>query len=411
MKQIVSIPALLLTLSGACSQDKGGVRATAPATGAGGVDSQYIKAMKAFKKILPQLALLLLATAPLYPQQAPSREMLQSIRLPRGFVIEVYASGLDTARGLAFAPDGTLFVGSKSGSVHAVLPDRRVLEIARGLTLPVGLDFHENSLYVSSLNRVVRLDNILADLDNPPRPVTLPLELPGDRHHGWKFIKIGPDGRLYVPVGAPCNSCVRTDPRYASILRVGSDGGDAEVYAAGVRNTVGFDWHPDTGRLWFTDNGRDRMGDDLPPDELNRVERPGQHFGFPYLHGRSVRDPEYWEKRPATPFAAPRLELPAHVAALGMRFYTHDRFPPEYQGGIFIAEHGSWNRSEKIGYRVSFVELDGERVLSYTVFASGWLQGQRAWGRPADVEVGPDGALYVSDDLAGAVYRISHSGF
>ena len=249
----------------------------------------------------------------------------------------------------------------------------------------------------------------MENLEAPPRPVTLPLELPGDRHHGWKFIKIGPDDRLYVPVGAPCNVCARSDPRYASILRSRLDGSEAEVYASGVRNTVGFDWHPDTNRLWFTDNGRDRLGDDLPPDELNRVDQPGQHFGFPYLHGRSVRDPEFYDKRPAIPFVPPRLELPAHVAALGMRFYTHTAFPPEYRGGIFIAEHGSWNRSEKIGYRVSFVRLEGERVLSYTIFASGWLQGQRAWGRPADVEIGPDGALYVSDDLAGTVYRIRYS--
>lgn len=365
--------------------------------------------MKILKSLRLHLALLLLVTSPLYSQQGPSAEMLRSIRLPAGFLIEVYASGLDTARGLAFAPDGTLFVGSKSGAVHAVRPDRRVIEVARGLNLPVGLDFHAGSLYVSSLDRVVRLDGILENLEAPPRPVTLPLELPGDRHHGWKFIKIGPDGRLYVPVGAPCNACARFDPRYAGILRVRLDGSEAEVYASGVRNTVGFDWHPGTNRLWFTDNGRDRLGDDLPPDELNRVERPGQHFGFPYLHGRSVRDPEFYDKRPATLFTSPRLELPAHVAALGMRFYTHTAFPPEYRGGIFIAEHGSWNRSEKIGYRVSFVRLEGEQVLSYSIFASGWLQGQRAWGRPADVEIGPDGALYVSDDLAGTVYRIHYS--
>ena len=353
---------------------------------------------------LPAAFLLLTAS----PLRAPALDISSAIRLPPGFEIEVYASNLDTARGLAFAPDGTLFVGSKSGSVYAVLPDRRVLEVARGLTMPVGLDFHAGSLYVSAVDRIVRLDNILADLEAPPRPVVLPLQLPGDRHHGWKFIKFGPDGRLYVPVGAPCNVCSRSDPRYASILRVSPDGGKAEIYASGVRNTVGFDWHPQTGRLWFTDNGRDRMGDDLPQDELNRAEGPGGHFGFPYLHGRSVEDPEYWPQRPPLSFTPPLLELPAHVAALGMRFYTHSSFPPEYRGGIFIAEHGSWNRSEKIGYRVSFVELSGEEVLSYRIFASGWLQGSQVLGRPADVEVGPGGDLYVSDDLAGAVYRIRY---
>jgi glucose/arabinose dehydrogenase len=348
---------------------------------------------------------LLLAAAPV---STPARDLLSSIRLPPGFVIEVYASNLDSARGLAFAPDGTLFVGSKSGSVYAVLPDRRVLEVARGLNMPVGLDFHAGSLYVSSLDRIVRLDNIIDELESPPRPVTLPLQLPKDRHHGWKFIKFGPDGRLYVPVGAPCNVCLQTDPRYASILRVSPDDGKAEIYASGVRNTVGFDWHPGSGRLWFTDNGRDRMGDDLPPDELNRAEGPGRHFGFPYLHGRSVKDPDYWPQRPSLTFTPPLLELPAHVAALGMRFYTHSSFPEEYRGGIFIAEHGSWNRSEKIGYRVSFVELSGEKVVSYRIFASGWLQGSQVLGRPADVEVGPEGDLYVSDDLTGTVYRIRY---
>jgi glucose/arabinose dehydrogenase len=187
------------------------------------------------------------------------------------------------------------------------------------------------------------------------------------------------------------------------------DGGQVQVFARGVRNTVGFDWNPRTGELWFTDNGRDLLGEDLPPDELNRAPRAGRHFGFPYLHGGSVRDSGFWSRRPAgVEFRPPELELPAHVAALGMRFYTGTHFPEEYRGGIFIAEHGSWNRSHKIGYRVSFVRLDGERVAEYRTFAQGWLQGERAWGRPADVEVGPDGALYVSDDEAGAVYRIGY---
>jgi glucose/arabinose dehydrogenase len=335
---------------------------------------------------------------------------IEKIRLPPGFAIEVYAAGLRTARGLAFSENGTLFVGSWNGEVYAVAPGGgRFTVIARGLNMPVGVAYHRGDLYVSALSRVVKLPRVERAAAGEAQPAVVIDGLPTERHHGWKFIKVGPDGKLYVPVGAPCNVCEREDPRYAGILRMNLDGGQVEVFASGVRNTVGFDWNPRTGELWFTDNGRDLLGDDLPPDELNRAPRAGLHFGFPYLHGRSVRDPVYWKQRPAgVVFTLPELELPAHVAALGLRFYTGTRFPEEYRGGIFIAEHGSWNRSRKIGYRVSFVRLDGDRVADYRTFAQGWLEGERAWGRPADVEVGPDGALYVSDDEAGAVYRISY---
>jgi glucose/arabinose dehydrogenase len=332
---------------------------------------------------------------------------LSQVRLPPGFTIEVYASGLATARGLAFSDTGTLYVGSKSGEVHAVPPGGgRGRVIADGLAMPVGVAWHRGDLYVSSIHRVVKLPAVEADFPTPP--VDVIDSLPRDRHHGWKFIKVGPDGRLYVPVGAPCNVCESQGDRYANILRVGLDGSDLELFAAGVRNTVGFDWHPDTAELWFTDNGRDLLGDDQPPDELNRAPRAGLHFGFPYLHGRGVHDPRFWSSRPAVDFQPPVLELPAHVAALGMRFYTGELFPAEYRGGIFIAEHGSWNRSKKVGYRVSFVRLEGGKAAEYRPFAQGWLQGERAWGRPTDVEVGPDGALYVSDDEADVVYRIGY---
>ncbi len=333
----------------------------------------------------------------------------EKIRLPEGFQIEVYASGLKTARGLSFAPDGTLFVGSKSGQVYAVRPNGQTLTVTGGLNMPVGLDYFEGDLYVSSLSEIVKIENVLANLGSDPRPTVLIGTLPRDRHHGWKFIKVGSDRKLYVPVGAPCNVCDSEDRRYASILRMDLDGSGLELVAGGVRNTVGFDWHPETEELWFTDNGRDLMGDDIPPDELNRAPRPGLHFGFPYLHGSDVRDPRFWDDRPAgVEFRLPEHEFPAHVAALGMRFYTAEQFPAEYRGGIFVAEHGSWNRSEKIGYRVSFLRLRENRVVEYRIFAEGWLEGERSWGRPADVEIGPDGALYVSDDSADAVYRISY---
>jgi glucose/arabinose dehydrogenase len=332
-----------------------------------------------------------------------------SIRLPEGFEIEVYASDLRTARGLSFALDGTLFVGSKSGEVYAIRPDGRTLTVTRGLNMPVGVDFFDGDLYISSIYEIVKIENVLDNLDSNPKPEVLIDSLPRDRHHGWKFIKVSPDGKLYVPVGAPCNVCEREDELYASILRMNLDGSGLELVARGVRNTVGFDWHPETGELWFTDNGRDLMGDNIPPDELNRAPRPGLHFGFPYLHGSDVRDPRYWDDRPRdVEFVLPEYEFPAHVAALGMRFYTADQFPEEYRGGIFVAEHGSWNRSEKIGYRVSYLRLRDNRVIDYRIFAEGWLQGERDWGRPADVEIGPDGALYVSDDFADAVYRISY---
>jgi glucose/arabinose dehydrogenase len=335
---------------------------------------------------------------------------VDQIRVPEGFEVEVYASNLKTARGLSFAEDGTLFVGSKSGEVYAVRPDGGIVTLARGLTMPVGLDVFEGDLYISSLSQIVKIEDVLANLTRNPTPRVLIDTLPRERHHGWKFIKVGPDRKLYIPVGAPCNVCKRDDERFASILRMNLDGSGLELVAAGVRNSVGFDWHPDTAELWFTDNGRDLMGDDIPPDELNRIPRAGLHFGFPYLHGSSVRDPKFWRQRPeGQQFQLPEHEFPAHVAALGMRFYTKDQFPDEYRGGIFVAEHGSWNRSKKIGYRVSFLRLQGNRVVEYRIFAQGWLQGQRAWGRPADVEIGPDGALYVADDTAGAVYRISYN--
>jgi glucose/arabinose dehydrogenase len=234
--------------------------------------------------------------------------------------------------------------------------------------------------------------------------------LPSETHHGWKFIAFGPDGKLYVPVGAPCNICDPDPQRFANIMRMNADGSDPEVYAQGVRNSVGFDWHPQSKELWFTENGRDRLGDDVPPDELNRAPRAGMHFGYPYCHGGDISDPEFGTARPCAEFTAPAQKLGPHVASLGMRFYTGKMFPPEYRNQIFIAEHGSWNRSDRIGYRVTLVRLQENRVVSYEPFASGWLQDGGVWGRPADVLVLPDGSLLVADDYADAIYRITYRG-
>jgi glucose/arabinose dehydrogenase len=234
---------------------------------------------------------------------------------------------------------------------------------------------------------------------------------PTDGHHGRKFIAFGPDGKLYVPVGAPCNICEPDSNQYTNLQRMNPDGGGREVVARGIRNTVGFDWDPRTKELWFTDNGRDMLGDDTPPDELNHVTSIGQHFGYPFCHGGAIADPEFGAKRACSEFVAPAQNLGPHVASLGMRFYTGMQFPSAYRNQIFIAEHGSWNRSRKIGYRVTLVRVDANgKGVSYEPFAQGWLQGEAAWGRPADVLVASDGSLLVSDDYAGAIYRIRFRG-
>jgi len=344
---------------------------------------------------------------------------LERITLPPGFSIQLWAH-VDNARQMALGQHdgtgGTLFVGSmRAGKVHAVRfgPDYEPVAtslVTSGLQRPVGVAYRNGSLYVSAVNRILRYDNIDRLLEKPPAPVVVTDKLPSETHHGWKFISFGPDGKLYVPVGAPCNICEPDPQRYANILRMNPDGSAVEVFARGVRNSVGFDWHPQTGELWFTDNGRDQLGDDLPPDELNHAARPGQHFGYPYCHGGDLPDPDFGARNRCNEFTPPARQLAPHAAALGMRFYTGNQFPVQYHNQVFIAEHGSWNRSKKIGYRVSLVRLQDGKAVAYESFASGWLQGETAWGRPADVLVLPDGSLLVADDQAGAIYRITHGG-
>jgi glucose/arabinose dehydrogenase len=343
---------------------------------------------------------------------------LDTIKLPPGFAIDVFASGVDNARSLALGDNGTLFVGTRTaGKVYAIVDANRdhradrVVTLASGWNMPNGVAFRDGALYVAEVSRVHRFDDIERTLDRPSSRV-INESFPTDRHHGWKFIAFGPDGWLYVPVGAPCNVCDRraADRRYATIMRMKPDGSAPEIYAEGVRNTVGFTWHPATRALWFTENGRDMMGDDVPPDELNVTTRPGQDYGFPYCHGGTIPDPEFGKARPCADFVPPVQRLGPHVAALGVRFYTGTMFPPRYRHQVFIAEHGSWNRTKKIGYRVTLVRLEGDKAVSYEPFAEGWLQGERAWGRPVDVLVMPDGALLVSDDEADAIYRITYRG-
>ena len=375
--------------------------------------------MNRFPSILFALALAVAAVAPLAAQDGGPQ--LDKVTLPPGFSIEVYAADVPNARQMALSPNGTLFVSTRRlGNVYAVLDEDgdheadRVLTLASGLNMPNGVAFRGGDLYVAEVNRVLRYDEIEADLETPPEPVVLNDEFPTDRAHGWKFIAFGPDGRLYVPVGAPCNVCDHeaTTPIYSTITSMNPDGSDVRIYARGVRNSVGFAWHPETDELWFTNNGRDWLGDSMPADTLNHAPEPGLHFGFPFCHQGDVQDPEF-DTRPCGEFRPPAQKLGPHVASLGMRFYTGGMFPAEYRNQIFIAEHGSWNRTPEAGhtgYRLTVAKLDGDRVTGYEVFAEGWLEPTNEWwGRPVDVQVMPDGALLVSDDTAGAIYRITYS--
>jgi glucose/arabinose dehydrogenase len=361
---------------------------------------------------------------------------LESLTLPQGFTVDVYADGLDHPRSMVMTPNGTLFVGTRAdtmllargtagpdaGKVYAVryrAGERRagkVITVTSGLNAPNGVAFRDGALYVAEINRVLRFDDIESRLDDAPAPVVVSDDFPEDWMHGWKYIAFGPDGKLYVPVGAPCNLCDRSEdePKYASITRMNPDGSDLEVFASGIRNSVGFDWDPTTHDLWFTSNGRDMLGDTSPPDTLNHAPTQGMHFGFPYCHAGTISDPEFGDARPCDELSPPAQNLGPHVASLGMRFYTGDMFPDRYKNQIFIAEHGSWNRSPDAGhtgYRITVVHLENNHPVEYEVFAEGWLQSDnRAWGRPVDVLVAPDGALLISDDRVGVIYRVSYTG-
>jgi glucose/arabinose dehydrogenase len=340
---------------------------------------------------------------------------LDRLTLPKGFHIAVYADQVPDARELALGAQGTVFVGSmEAGKVYALTDSNgdgvadKVRVIASGLQLPVGVAFRNGDLYVSAVRRILVLRDIEQHLDAPPRPEVVTDKLPyrsGD--HSWKFIAFGPDGKLYVPVGAPCNIC-EVGKDFGKLMRMNADGSGLEDVAYGIRNTVGFAWQPGSNALWFTDNGRDLLGDDVPSDELDRLSHVGEHFGYPYCHQGDVPDPQFGAGHPCSGFTPPVLKLGAHVAALGLRFYQGSQFPASYQGAAIIAEHGSWNRTEKSGYRVMVARLQGSQVLSYQPLISGFVQDENAWGRPADVQPLPDGSLLVSDDLAGAVYRVTY---
>ena len=368
----------------------------------------------------PQSRVVVALAAVLASAAALAAPSIDKLRVPAGFRVELVTDAVPNARQMALgrndAAQSIVYVGSAgAGKVYAVqlgAPGARatVHTIASGLQVPSGVAYRDGTLFVGALERVLRFDGIDDRLASPPAARVVSDRFPGETHHGRRFIAFGPDGKLYVPVGAPCNVCL-PDDRHGVIQRMNVDGSEIETVARGVRNSVGFDWSPVDGTLWFTDNGRDMLGDDLPADELDRVTRAGEHFGFPFCHQGDSPDPEFGARRPCSEFTAPVAKLGAHVAALGMRFYRGAQFPAAYRGNVFIAEHGSWNRTSKVGYQVVRVPVDAQgRAGTPEPFLTGFLQGESAWGRPADVLPLPDGSLLVSDDSAGAIYRIRYGG-
>ena len=352
---------------------------------------------------------------------------LEKIELPDGFKIEIYASDVENARSMTVSPSGTIFVGNrKSDNVFALIDenndgkvDKKYLITDKLKNMPNGVAFHNGNLYVAEVNKIwvfKDIENKLKLIDEnglyPEDPILITDDFPSDKHHGWKYIAIGPDNKLYVPVGAPCNICESRDEIYSTITRMDLDGSNREIYARGVRNTVGFTWNKQTEEMWFTDNGRDMLGDNYPPCELNKVTKPDQHYGYPYCHGGDISDPEFGSKYSCEDFIKPMQNLGPHVAPLGLKFYNGDMFPEEYKGDIFIAEHGSWNRTKKIGYRITRVKIKDNKSVGYEPFISGWLEEDinDAWGRPVDIVILKDGSMLISDDYANVIYRVTYSG-
>lgn len=346
---------------------------------------------------------------------------LDKLKLPANFKIEVWAADIPNARSMAISDNGIVFVGNRQEkNVYAVVDENGDGKadfkyiLAEGLRMPNGVAYRDGDLYVAEVSRILRFKDIKNTLAKPTYEVVYE-DYPKEGHHGWKFIAFGPDGMLYVPIGAPCNICESEDPIFASITRIDvkSPNPKPEIYAHGIRNSVGFDWHPATGEMWFTDNGRDMMGDDIPNCELNKISTAGQHFGFPYWHEGSIKDPEFGSRGKAqNAYVPPAAKLGAHTAPLGMRFYKGEMFPQSYKNQIIIAKHGSWNRSKKSGYSVTLEKLGADsRVTGEEIFISGWLNEatQEVWGRPVDVQEMSDGSLLISDDMAGVIYRVSYS--
>ena len=353
--------------------------------------------------------------APIAPPPIPAaadKLPVNKFKVPKGFKVEVYASGVANARSMREGDKGTVFVGSRLiDKVHAIVEKdgkRQVKVLYSGLYRPNGLAFKDGTLYIAELSQISKVEKIEDNLDSPPKPTVIYNDLPKDEAHGWKFLAIGPDNKLYFEVGQPCNNCMPSD-KHGQIRRINPDGSGAEVYARGVRHSVGFDFHPVSKELYFTDNGRDWASEDVPEDELNRVTKVGEHFGSPYCYQGDFPDPEFGWGKSCSEFTPPVAKMGPHSASLGMRFYTGKMFPNEYRGGIFVARHGSWNRTVKFGGDVVYVTLNKDgTVKSVKPFMTGFLEDNKYIARPADVLVLKDGSLLVSDDYNGAIYRVSY---
>jgi glucose/arabinose dehydrogenase len=345
--------------------------------------------------------------------KAPGEIPVDKIKVPAGFKVSLWAHGINNAREMVWGDKGTLFVSSRvAGNVYALVDKgdaREVKVIAKGLNLPNGIAFKNGTLYIAEVSRITKMVGIEDKLDNPPAMEVVYDILPRDLPHGWKHLAFGPDGKLYFNIGAPCNICLPPDT-HANLSSVNPDGTGFEYVAHGVRNSVGFDWHPITKKLYFTTHARDWMGDDSPSDRFDVVTRKGQHFGYPFCHAGDMLDPELGKGKSCNDYVKPILKTGPHVAGNGVEFYTGGMFPAEYQNRAFLAQRGSWNRSKKVGFRVMMVTIDAKGgVAKYEPFAEGWLQGDEVWGRPVYTRTMKDGSLLIADDYAGAIYRVSYS--
>lgn len=369
---------------------------------------------KQFNQYLSAIWLLVLISCQVHA--GAGQAVLDKIKLAKGFTISLYAENVPNARTMALGKDGTLFVGTlHEGRVYALQDkdgdgkaEKRHI-IATGLNMPNGVAYKDGTLYVAELNRIMRYENIEQQLSNPPKSIVVYDQFPNKQKHGWKYLRFGPDNKLYTAVGAPCNICLPSQEIFTSLLRLNTDGSNFEMLAHGIRNTVGFDWHPRSKKLYFTDNGRDMLGDDIPPDELNKWTKKGQHFGFPYCHG-DLPDPELGTGKNCQNYIPPAWKFKAHMAPLGIRFYRGQQFPEYYHKQLFVAQHGSRNRSTPHGYRIALLKFKWGKVASEEIFAQGWLGSDgKVIGRPVDILELPDGSLLVSDDLAGVIYKITYS--
>jgi hypothetical protein len=350
--------------------------------------------------------------------QVGAQEVIKRLQLPAGFTISIFAEQIPNARSLALADKGVVFVGSgKAGSVYAVqdsdgdgVADKQYT-IATGLYMPNGVAYRDGALYVAEVNRIIRFEHILENLANPPKPQVVYDQFPSEIHHGWKYLRFGDDGLLYTSVGSPCNVCVPDKAIFGTLVRLKPDGSDVQIIAKGIRSVVGFDWQPESHALYFTDNGRDHMGEDTPPDELNLWTNVGADYGFPYCHGGDVPEPEFASLGQCSQAVAPSWQFKAHMAPLGIHFYRGKQFPAEYQSQLFVALHGSWNRTKPQGYQVSLVKFKQGKPVSEQAFVKGWLTANDdVLGRPVDILEMPGGSLLVSDDQLGVIYRISYQG-